>query len=79
MIMVQMLVQAIGYGYWIYDEIFGERNTYNAYVASLINNDGIESRIVGYIMLELNQKNAIHLFKDYLQKKNIDVKVQLKD
>lgn len=48
----------IGYGYWIWDKIFSEENTYNAYVASLLNDDGMESEIVGYIMLELNKRES---------------------
>lgn len=49
-------VQDIGYGYWIWDKLFSEENSYNAYVASLLNDDGRESEIVGYIMLELNKR-----------------------
>lgn len=59
MIIVVMQVLNIGYGYWIWNELFSEENTYHAYVASLLNNDGSESEIVGYIMLELNKR------KDY--------------
>lgn len=50
-----MLAWDIGYGWWIYDRIFSEENSYNAYVASLLNDDGIESEIVGYIMLQLDR------------------------
>ena len=57
--MVLIHVSDIGYGYWFWDELFTEENTYNAYVASLLNNDGSESEIVGYIMLELDKR------KDY--------------
>ena len=48
----------IGYGYWIWDKLFTEENTYNAYVASLLNDEGSESEIVGYIMLELNKRES---------------------
>lgn len=53
-----VLDQDIGYGYWIYDQIFSKENTYNAFVASLINDSGIEGEIVAYIMLELNKKQG---------------------
>lgn len=56
--MVVIMVQDIGYGWWIYDNIFSEENTYNAYVASLLNDDGVEKEIVGYIMLELSKKES---------------------
>lgn len=51
-----MLVWVIGYGYWIWDKIFSEENTYNAYVATLLKDDGNESEVAGYIMLELNRE-----------------------
>lgn len=56
--MVVIMVQDIGYGWWIYDNIFSEENTYNAYVASLLNDNGIEKEIVGYIMLELSKRES---------------------
>ena len=58
MIMDVMQVWDIGYGYWIWDKLFSEENSYNAYVASLLNDYGIESEIVGYIMLELNKRES---------------------
>lgn len=58
MTMAVMQVWDIGYGYWIWDKIFSEKNTYNAYVASLLNDDGMESELVGYIMLELNKRES---------------------
>lgn len=48
----------IGYGHWIWDKLFSEEKTYNAYVASLLNDDGRENEIVGYIMLELNKRES---------------------
>ncbi len=48
----------IGYGYWIWNELFSEENNYNAYVASLLNDNGSENEIVGYIMLELNKRKS---------------------
>ena len=48
----------IGYGCWFWNEIFSEEKTYNAYIASVVNGDGEESEIVGYIMLELNKEKT---------------------
>lgn len=56
--MVLVQVWDIGYGYWIWDKLFSEENSYNAYVAFLLNDYGIESEIVGYIMLELNKRES---------------------
>lgn len=53
-----MQVWEIGYGYWIWDKLFSQENSYNAYVVSLSNDYGIESEIVGYIMLELNKRES---------------------
>ncbi|MCI8384715.1 MAG: GNAT family N-acetyltransferase [Clostridia bacterium] len=36
--------------------MFSEESIYNAYVASLLNGEGKESEIIGYIMLELNKE-----------------------
>lgn len=49
----------IGHGYpdYIYNEIFSQEQSYNAFVASLLNKDREEIRTVGYIMLELNKKD----------------------
>lgn len=48
----------IGYGHWIWKKLFSEENNYNAYVASLLNDDGSENEIIGYIMLELNNRKS---------------------
>ena len=48
----------IGYGYWFWNKLFSEENNYNAYVASLLNDNGSENEIVGYIMLELNKRKS---------------------
>lgn len=45
-----------GYGNWVYDEIFSEEKSYNAYVASLLNDSGNKSEIIGYIMLHLDKE-----------------------
>lgn len=47
-----------GYGYYIWNKIFSKEKNYNAFVASLLNSNGEESEIVGYIMLELNKAKA---------------------
>lgn len=65
-IMALVQVWDIGYGYWIWNEIFSEENTYNAYVASLLNEDGKESKIVGYIMLELNKEKRYSFIQGLL-------------
>ena len=36
--------------------MFSQEGAYNAWVASLLNDDGIQSEIVGYIMLALNKR-----------------------
>ncbi len=53
---MQVWVWDIGYGYWIWNGMFSEESIYNAYVASLLNGEGKESEIIGYIMLELNKE-----------------------
>ena len=58
LITVAMLELDIGYPNYIYDKIFNEEKSYIAYVASLLNDEGFESRIVGYIMLELNKEES---------------------
>ena len=49
----------IGHGYpdYIYNKIFDEEQSYNAFVASLLNKDKKEIKTVGYIMLELNKRD----------------------
>ena len=47
----------IGHGYYIYNKIFDKEQTYNAFVALLLNKDKKEIKTVGYIMLELNKRD----------------------
>ena len=49
----------IGHGYpdYIYNKIFDEEQSYNAFVAALLNKDKKEIKTVGYIMLELNKRD----------------------
>ena len=63
LITVAMLELDIGYPNYIYDKIFNEEKSYIAYVASLLNDEGFESRIVGYIMLELNKEESYTLIQ----------------
>ncbi len=46
-----------GYPDWFYDKIFNQEKLYNAYIACLINNDGSEGQIIGYIMLQSSRIN----------------------
>ena len=55
MIKVLMVIWYIGYPEYIYKNIFSENNSWNAYVACLLNSDGIETEIIAYIMLQLNR------------------------
>lgn len=50
-----MMIWYIGYPEYIYNNIFSENNSWNAYVACLLNSDGIETEIIAYIMLQLNR------------------------
>lgn len=54
-ITVVIMVQDIGYPDWFYEKIFKE-NSYVAYVASLIDDVGNESGIIGFLLVELNKK-----------------------
>lgn len=61
----------IGHGYpkYIYDKIFTSEKSYNAFVAVLLNQDREETRIVGYIMLEINKTmNQSHIQGLFIEK-----------
>ena len=55
--MEAIMVLDIGYQDWFYNSIFNQEKTYNAYIASLINNDENEDHIIGYIMLESHRND----------------------
>ena len=56
--MAVMLVLDIGYSYRFYDKIFTENKTHDAFVACLLDDNGNENSIVGYLMLELGNRNT---------------------